>query len=439
MQRLPVVATGVVTVLLSACTTETGGDGGRGSGGLTGGLTAGGSGPGDPGGDTNGGSDSGESGDESSGSGESGNPTGGTSGGGDDSGDSSGGTTGGSPGTSGGSGGNASDGGTSDGSASGGNATDGGGTTGGDAATSGGASGGLRFDVGNGNDVPIDPTSGSEEGCTKVDFLFVVDNSGSMGGEQTNLRTSFPGFIAAIEDEVQVEDFHIMVVDTDAGGLNTNICDTICQVLDECQGVPCDMLPPPGGGGGCDDVLGAGRLTNGAGMACGVTGGNRYAVEGQADLTGTFSCLGDQGTSGDGNERQMEAMTEAIGPLNGVGQCNEGFVRDDAILVVTVITDEEDDTSTPAAWKQALVDAKNGDESAVVVLGLFGDTDVPGGVCSAMNGMNDGADPSPNLRAFADSFMFGQWGSVCASDYAPFFSDAVGVIDGACDVFMPPG
>lgn len=55
---------------------------------------------------------------------------------------------------------------------------------------------------------------GSGEGCEKVDFLFVVDNSISMGDEQTALGLSFPQFIDTIQNEV-VGDYHVMVVDTD--------------------------------------------------------------------------------------------------------------------------------------------------------------------------------------------------------------------------------
>ncbi|MFI5293357.1 MAG: hypothetical protein ACHQ02_10870, partial [Candidatus Limnocylindrales bacterium] len=44
------------------------------------------------------------------------------------------------------------------------------------------------------------PDAGPAARCEKIDFLFVVDNSGSMGEEQTNLATNFPAFIALIED-----------------------------------------------------------------------------------------------------------------------------------------------------------------------------------------------------------------------------------------------
>lgn len=134
----------------------------------------------------------------------------------------------------------------------------------------------------------------------------------------------------------------------------------------------------------------------------------------------------------------MEAMAQAVGSNVGNGGCNQGFLRDDAILVVTYITDEEDDVESmgdPADWKAALVAAKGGNEQAVVVLGLVGDSDVPGGGCGPF-GL---AEASPRLRAFAESFDFGTWGSICSPDYAPFFLDAVGVIDSACEIFDPEG
>src|SRR4051794_8019943 len=36
-------------------------------------------------------------------------------------------------------------------------------------------------------------------GCTKMDVLFVIDNSGSMGEEQTNLVANFPMFISVLD------------------------------------------------------------------------------------------------------------------------------------------------------------------------------------------------------------------------------------------------
>src|SRR5262245_13185183 len=36
-------------------------------------------------------------------------------------------------------------------------------------------------------------------GCTKMDLLFVIDNSGSMGQEQANLIANFPMFITVLD------------------------------------------------------------------------------------------------------------------------------------------------------------------------------------------------------------------------------------------------
>ena len=153
------------------------------------------------------------------------------------------------------------------------------------------------------------------------------------------------------------------------------------------------------------------------------------------------------GTYGSGDERPMLAATSALSPeQNGPGGCDEGFLRDDAILVLTIITDEEDDGNgspgAPADWYNAVVAAKNGDEKAVVVLGLVGDSNLPNATCAPggdPNGDGQGAEPAPRLQSFVQMFSNGVVGSVCAPDYTPFFLEAVSVIDLACDEFEPPG
>jgi hypothetical protein len=289
----------------------------------------------------------------------------------------------------------------------------------------------------------------SDAGCKKVDFLFVVDSSGSMQDEQQNLANSFPGFIDVIEQETMVDDFHIMAVDTDAAGLVE--CAILCGLLPDCNGIPCDQIPQESA---CDATLGAGRRTSANGQDCGFAGEQRYIVSGQADLSSTFSCAAQVGTMGSGDEMAIEAMTAAIGEqLNGAGQCNDAFLRDDAILVVTLITDESNrafgqdaanETPSPGApdgWYESLVARKAGNESAIVVLGLIGDNDQPNAICGDLD-LNtlDGAEPAPDLRQFVEMFGDnGVVGSVCEGDYAPFFSSAVSVIQSACDDFVPPG
>lgn len=118
--------------------------------------------------------------------------------------------------------------------------------------------------------------------------------------------------------------------------------------------------------------------------------------------------------------------------------CGPGFVRDDAVLVVTLITDEEDEFSRgdPGFWKAQLLGVKGGDEAAVVVLGLIADNHVPGGLpggpCDEFGG-----SASPRLERFVRSFGLGAIGSVCAPDYSAFFAEAVNSIGTACAQFEP--
>lgn len=345
--------------------------------------------------------------------------------------------------------------------------TGGGGTgTGGDGDDSDGngsdGGDGIRFDIGGGADSTGGSEGGDGAGCKKVDFLFVVDNSGSMGDEQQNLVQSFPNFIQTIESTIETEDFHIMVVDTDAEGrfdAPIEDCDRKCAnaEVESCDFrrlglgiIPCADRPPvpeP-----CDKILGAGRndaapdsLFALSGFPCPIDGPQRYIRGGQTDLAETFECLGLVGTYGNGGEKPMEAMVDAVSPpLAAAGGCNEGFLRDDAVLVVTVITDESDvgkSIGDPTSWYQAVVQAKRGNSAGIVALGLIGDTGQAGSVCMPANPLNgDGAQDAPRIRQFVESFgPLGVEGSVCADDYGPFFERAVSVIETACDEFVPVG
>jgi hypothetical protein len=237
---------------------------------------------------------------------------------------------------------------------------------------------------------------------------------------QEKLSRSFPGFMQVIEQNLEANDFHIMVVDTDEWD------------GDDDGEVAADP---------CRDALGAGTRSSALGPSCGVEGTARDLQDGQANRPETFSCIARVGTFGDSGELPMDAMLQATSSAkNRVGGCNEGFLRDDAILVVTFITDEDDESSTgnPAIWRQALLAAKHDDPKALVVIGLVGDNNLdqglPGGPCSFF-----AASGAPALQSFVESFGDrGKLASVCAEDYSPFFGDAVSTIDTACDQFIPP-
>lgn len=301
---------------------------------------------------------------------------------------------------------------------------------------------GPKLDIlGNEDEMGTAGDAGDGNGCKKVDFLFIIDNSGSMLEEQDNLAASFPAFINSISSTLSdAQDYHIMVLDTDewvyAG------CELLClfpSLPGICVGYQCGVTQPEQ----CEDVLGAGvthpKGANASNVNCNFVSGKRFMTDAEPNLPGTFQCAARVGTDSTNDpERPMEAMVAAVSGVGAAGTCNEGFLRDDAILVVTFITDEDDNagdgsTGTVDTWRQSLIAAKNGDEQAIVVLGLFGDDDLPNPIC------NGGAEVSPRLRQFVDSWAgHGFFGSICAPDYDDFFQAAVDIIDTTCDEFEPP-
>lgn len=288
-------------------------------------------------------------------------------------------------------------------------------------------------------------------GCTKVDLVFVVDNSASMFDEQQQLIANVPGFIASIE-EILGEDFHVMVIDTDigvGGGCYESIynsfdcglwcpanCPDGCNC--ECNAEPCAPFGPLP----CDAVLGAGRVADVSGVDCGLPG-RRWLDAADPNRDATFTCMATVGIEGEPTERPVQSLTAALGELAEPDGCNQGFLRPDALLIVTVISDEDDSLASPGEppqWHDDMVAIKAGNPDAVVLLGLLGDSDLPDGLCAPFDPTdNSGSQPSTNLRAWVEAFSYGSWVSVCEPDYSGFFDAALSSIVTACDEFVPPG
>jgi hypothetical protein len=168
----------------------------------------------------------------------------------------------------------------------------------------------------------------------KLDLLFVIDDSASMGEEQALLAANFPRFIDELyDDEGELPDLHLGVVSSDLG--------IPPYELEQDQG---DCL-----GDGKDGVLLAGP----AGADCQLTDGQRFLVDStdpdgvirnypDGQLAQTFACMAQLGTNGCGFERHLDAMERALTaqPLN------DGFLRDDALLAIVFIADEDDCSTT---------------------------------------------------------------------------------------------
>jgi hypothetical protein len=310
-----------------------------------------------------------------------------------------------------------------------------------DDSSGSGISGGAKFDLPVA-DLNTDTTGGTQTGCTKVDFLFVIDNSTSMEDNQTALIDSFPGFIAAIKTALgDVTDYHVMVVDTDEASRCVTLCNTPNDPLYDKFCAEDNAYACKAALEDCDSIRGAGVVHPVGSFAtnkkCSFSGGNRYMVAEEPDLLGAFACAAQVGTAGAPAEKPMNAIQAAVGPgLNSPGGCNAGFLREDAILVITFLSDDGKyvDKDGPAEWKASIVEAKGGDENAVVVLGL-----IPHPELNCTNPQGDGTQGAHWEEFIKMWGAHGISGSICETDYAQFFAQAVGAIDQTCDAFQPPG
>lgn len=274
----------------------------------------------------------------------------------------------------------------------------------------------------------LEPGQGREN-CD-IDFLFVIDNSRSMADEQTNLANAVPDFVKIMKEEIEaLERYHIGVVVAD-GNMNN---DPACQELGA-------LITRTWGPDSSD-------------RACGPYADGFNFMTNADDLDDAFGCAAKTGTSGSSNERPMDALLRALEPdMLKDGACNAKFLRDDALLVVTIITDEEDDRSgsgantqgsdgDPASWKKRLLEFKGNQPKNLVVMGLIG---TPASSCDPLLKPTEpvqqkGAQISERLETFIKSFGDrGFVGDVCADNYGQFFRDAVRVVDFACQE-LPPG
>ena len=274
-------------------------------------------------------------------------------------------------------------------------------------------------------------------GCEgkKIDFLFVISNSNTMAIKQERLLAAFPGFMDAIE--ARDIDKHILVTTSLPMWLMSDCADCIS----DCDK---DGSPPECGAEltACDSMLGA-AYTFPAGKGatnrrCTLAGGTPYITSKEVQVNSAFKCLATVGLDG-GNSYAAGAVRAAISPMmNAEGACNDGFLREDALLVITIIADtgDVDSLDDPEDWAADVLVAKNGDPDASYLLVITSDTDIPGHLCWPEQ---VGLEEKGRLRLWTEMMEHASNQSICAEDYVPFFEDALTTIIELCESFVPPG
>ena len=250
------------------------------------------------------------------------------------------------------------------------------------------------------------PDAGPPQACKLVDLVISVDPSGSMTEELIAIRDDvFPAFA--------------MRLPTISGGLDNFRVGTI------------DSCPDP-----------ANYHTRGNGGACNFSSGEVWIDSGSPDLLGEFTCVGDlylddvNCTGNNDDEQPASAAATSLEPPWSTG-ANAGFSREDALLVIVAITDEDEQPTPDRSAQQVydrIVATKGGDVRRVVFLGIGGGQ--PGG-CEGAYGQ---ADEAVKLRQITNLFMAqdrGVWWDLCAGNLEDGLDDAFAIIERACDELPP--
>ena len=189
---------------------------------------------------------------------------------------------------------------------------------------------------------------------SKVDLLFVVDNSSSMQGEQTALRAQIPALIRQLTQDPDhpVKDLHVGVVSTD-------------------MGIPGVEFPPSCHADGGDDGRLRHRPDTQAAPSCEGDYPQYQSYDARYDnadqIADAVSCTATLGLGGCGFEQPLESAFKALWPraddtyrfisttiegTYGRGDVPEaeggnlGFLRNDpddpSLIAIVLLTDEED-------------------------------------------------------------------------------------------------
>jgi len=255
-----------------------------------------------------------------------------------------------------------------------------------------------------------EPGSGSSGGnpivpCIGVNFVFVVDNSVGMAEEQARFQATAFQFVSQVA--------------TQAASAMGNVSIAVLTTDEP------------------EFVVPTGKLEPGYSSGFNWMRWDPASVDGNATLQAELNTAVMVGESGDPNERPMDMLLEAL-----TGDTSEGFnaefVEEDALLVVVLVTDEEDDVEQPTlwgsdgdpdAWVDTLAELKEGIRKDIAVLSIVPD--------DSMKGCADDTDAA-RLKAFTEAFPTSATHDVCQFDYSAFLISQVQPVVDACNEFSPP-
>jgi hypothetical protein len=266
-----------------------------------------------------------------------------------------------------------------------------------------GSAGGGHFDGGDDDGDDDEHRGPRPQLCREVDFLFVIDDSETMGVYQQKVRSNYDVFISGVRDAIDsIDTVHIGVTTTERYWPNPVYCGDLGALV---------VATDPGGG-----VQQCGPYRD----------GHNYMTP-HDSLDVSLRCALEVGTAGSDHDTPLGAIVAAISPpLTDAGGCNEGFIGDGALLVLVIVSD-----SYPSASGASLdVDPYFASVTVVEQMGSYDDV-----VVVLIASTEDGPCLNPLLPVlddFAGTFPHSFVGPICTEDYSEIFDGAIEVVKGAC-------
>ncbi|RMG93415.1 MAG: hypothetical protein D6705_18765 [Deltaproteobacteria bacterium] len=260
------------------------------------------------------------------------------------------------------------------------------------------------------HDLPPPPPPPS--GCTGIDVLFVIDGSYSMLDEQNALRgVDGPPVFAEFTDVLlaeldEVESIHVGVVSSQPGDVSFH------THMDQPE-VP----PSPA-------------------TDCGLDPAVPYLVAPSPTFAEDFACI----AATKANTEEYTAKNAA----DALATAPTGFLRDDSVVFVVMLTDEDTqewlEGVTRLEVRDTLLEAVGGRLDRLYVLSVHGDPgtfEAPKTVCGGPYGT---AVPARRLTDIVWSLREqGSTSDVCAGDLAGTFDDVLAEVVRTCESFVPEG
>jgi hypothetical protein len=252
--------------------------------------------------------------------------------------------------------------------------------------------------------------------CTKMDIVFVVDNSSSMDLEQANLAKNFPEFIKIINEYKTAKgeelDYRVAVTTS-------------------------------------DDGVDLGKFRKGRGQGADQTcnpGPNNqpWLTRKETDINGFFACRAQVGALGSNMERLLQsaklAVTDRIADGANTFQ-GESFVREDALLAFVLLSDEDEGSADngqppPAPIKDVALYTGDFDNVKAGLRGRWAAAAIAGEKQCNSPEFGDAAE-AKRLKQFINAAgpKNGIFNDICTGDLTPGLKAALALFTAACKEF----